>query len=67
MAENFSFADPLPASTTYVPASLTVDGAARSDALDTDNASFVAGTVSVLFGNTAVPATRVIEFKATVH
>ena len=66
-AENFSFADPLPASTSYLPASITVDGAARSDAADTDNAGFAAGTVSVLFGNTAVPATRVIEFKATVN
>ena len=67
IAENFSFSDPLPASTRYLPASLTVDGAARSDAADTDNASFAAGTVSVLFGNTPVPATRVIEFKATVN
>ena len=66
-AENFSFADPLPASTTYVPASITVDGAGRSDAADTDNANFATGTVSVLFGNTTVPATRVIEFKATVN
>lgn len=66
-AENFSFADPLPASTSYVPASITVDGAARSDVADTDNAGFAAGAVSVLFGNTAVPATRVIEFKVTVN
>jgi len=66
-AEKFSFADPLPASTTYVPASITVDGAARSDAADTDNTSFAAGAISVLFGNTAVPATRVIEFKVTVN
>ena len=67
IAENFSFADPLPASITYVPASITVDGVARSDVADADNTSFAAGTVSVLFGNTAVPATRVIEFKATVN
>lgn len=66
-AENFSFADPLPANTSYVPASLTVDGAPRSDAADTDNAGFAAGAVSVLFGNTAVPATRVIEFNVTVN
>ena len=66
-AENFAFADPLPASTTYVPASITVDGAARSDAADADNTSFAAGAISVLFGNTAVPATHVIEFKATVN
>lgn len=67
IAEKFSFADPLPASTTYLPGSITVDGAARSDAADTDNASFAAGTVSVLFGNTPVPAQHVIEFKVTVN
>ena len=66
-AEKFSFADPLPTSTTYVPASITVDGAARSDAADADNTSFAGGAISVLFGNTAVPATHVIEFKATVN
>lgn len=67
IAENFSFADPLPASTTYVPASITVDGAARSDGADSDNASFAGGVVGVLFGNTPVPAARVIEFKVTVN
>jgi uncharacterized repeat protein (TIGR01451 family) len=67
IAENFSFADPLPASTTYVPASITVDGAARSDGADSDNASFAGGAVGVLFGNTPVPAARVIEFKVTVN
>lgn len=67
IAENLSFADPLPASTSYVPASLNVDGAALSDALDADKGSFTAGAVAVLFGNTAAPATRVIEFKATIN
>lgn len=67
IAENLSFADPLPVSTTYVPASITVDGVARSDGTDADNASFAGGAVGVLFGNTPVPAARVIEFKVTVN
>jgi len=67
LAENLSFADPLPAGTTYVPASVTVDGAPRSDAADTDNASFAAGAIAVRFGNTPAPATHVIEFKAAVN
>jgi uncharacterized repeat protein (TIGR01451 family) len=67
IAENLSFSDPLPASTTYLAGSLTVDGAARSDAVDSDNASVVAGAVAVLFGSTTAPATRVIEFKAGVN
>jgi uncharacterized repeat protein (TIGR01451 family) len=67
IAMNLSFVDPLPANTTYVPASITVDGAARSDALDADNAGFTAGAVGVVFGNTQAPATRAIEFKVTVN
>jgi uncharacterized repeat protein (TIGR01451 family) len=67
IAENLSFSDPLPASVTYVPASLTVDGAARSDAADADNSNVVASVATVVFGNTPAPATRVIEFKATVN
>ncbi len=67
VAENLSFTDPMPANTTYVPASITVDGAARSDAPDADNAGFAAGEVRVLFGNTSAPATRIVEFKVTVN
>ena len=47
--------------------SLTVDGNARTDAADGDDASFSAGAVQASFGSVAVPATRVIEFKATVN
>ena len=67
IANNLSFSDPLALATTFVPGSISVDGSARTDALDTDNASFAAGAVAVVFGNTAAPATRVIEFKATVN
>lgn len=66
-AENLVLADPLATHTTYVPASLLVEGVARTDAADADNASFAAGTVSVSFGSTAAPATRTVEFKATVN
>jgi uncharacterized repeat protein (TIGR01451 family) len=59
--------DPLPASLTYVPGSLAVDGTPRTDAADGDDASFAAGTVQATFGNVPAPATRVIEFKATVN
>jgi len=59
--------DPLPASLTYVPGSLAVDGTARTDAADGDDASFAAGMVQATFGNVPAPATRVIEFKATVN
>jgi uncharacterized repeat protein (TIGR01451 family) len=67
IAENLIATDPLPTSTTYVPGSTTVDGVARTDAADADNASFAAGTVSVVFGNTTSPATRVLELRVTVN
>jgi uncharacterized repeat protein (TIGR01451 family) len=65
--DNVAISDPLPAQLTYVPGSITVDGAARTDAADGDEASFAAGAVQAGFGTVAVPATRVIEFKATVN
>lgn len=65
--DNVAVSDPLPAQLTYVPGSITVDGAVRTDAADSDGASFAAGAVQASFGTVAVPATRVIEFKATVN
>jgi uncharacterized repeat protein (TIGR01451 family) len=59
--------DPLPATLTFVPGSLTVDGSPRSDAADGDDADFDAGAVHANFGSVNVPATRVIEFRATVN
>lgn len=59
--------DPLPAQVTYVPGSITVDGVARTDAADGDDSSFSSGAVLASFGSIAAPATRVIEFQATVN
>ena len=67
IAENLSFVDPLAVSTTYMPGSLTVDGAARTDSVDSDNANFAEGVISIAFGNLAAPAARTIEFKVTVN
>jgi uncharacterized repeat protein (TIGR01451 family) len=59
--------DPLPAELTYVPDSITVNAASRTDAADGDNAAFAGNTVSVDFGDTAAPATHVITFSAIVN
>lgn len=59
--------DPLPPELSYVPGSITVDAASRTDAADGDNAQFSANTLSVDFGNTAAPATHVINFSAIVN
>jgi len=66
-ANNLTFNDPLPAETSLVPNSITVNGAPRTDAIDADNANFTANTVNVIFGNTAAPITHVIEFRVTVN
>ena len=75
-AGNIVITNPIPANTPLVAASpygegmdisYSADGAKTWAAVDTDNASFTAGAVAVVFGNTAAPATRVIEFKATVN
>jgi uncharacterized repeat protein (TIGR01451 family) len=65
--DNVAVSDPLPPQLTYVPGTITVDGVVRTDAADSDEASFAAGAVQAVFGTLAVPATRVIEFKATVN
>lgn len=66
-AANLVITDPLPANTTYVPGSIIVNGTAKTDAADADNAQFAANTVSVSLGNVAAPANIVITFRATIN
>ena len=68
-ANNLAFSDPLPAETTFVAGSIKVNGAARTDALDTDNADYTPATrtVSARFGNTPSPATQTIDFQVIVN
>jgi uncharacterized repeat protein (TIGR01451 family) len=66
-ATNLVITDPLPTEVTYVPGSLLVNGAARTDAADADNAQFSSSTVTVDFGNTPAPIVHVIEFRSTVN
>jgi uncharacterized repeat protein (TIGR01451 family) len=66
-ADNLVITDPLPANTSYVPNSITVNSVAKTDAIDADNAQFSANTVTVTLGNVAAPANIVITFKATIN
>ena len=75
-AQAVQFSDAIPANTTWVPGNLRVDGAARTDAADGDNASCTGcgsatGAVSVNFGNiTVVPATpevHPIDYQLTIN
>lgn len=68
-ATNLVITDPMPANTAYVPGSIVVNGIAKTDAADADNAQFITAsqTVSVSLGNVAAPANIVITFRATIN
>ena len=66
-ATNLVITDPLPANISYLPGSIVVAGVAKTDSADTDNAQFIANTVSVSLGNVAAPANFVITFRATIN
>lgn len=64
---NLAVGDPAPAATTYVPASITAESAAISDATDTDIGEFAGGRVAVRFGNVAGGQTRTVTFKVKIN
>jgi uncharacterized repeat protein (TIGR01451 family) len=66
-ADNLALDDPIPANTTYVSNSITVNGTARTDVVDADSAEFSSGAVKVRFGNTAAPISHTVEFRVTVN
>jgi uncharacterized repeat protein (TIGR01451 family) len=59
--------DTIPAGSTYVPGSLTLDGAALSDADDTDLGRFDGAGIEVGLGDIAVPINRVVTFKVRIN
>jgi uncharacterized repeat protein (TIGR01451 family) len=67
IAQSLVLDDPIPVNMTYIANSITLDGAARTDAADADNVEVIAGVVKARFGNTNAPATRTIEFRVTVN
>jgi uncharacterized repeat protein (TIGR01451 family) len=64
-----AFTDPIPASTTYVPGSLRLNGAPLTDAADADAGSFVLGPtrVAVSLGDlTSAAGPQTIDFRVTI-
>jgi hypothetical protein len=62
--------DPLPANTTYVANSVTVNNLPQTDEIDplTDNTDFTGNIITVTRGTVTVPATNVvIQFQATIN
>lgn len=65
-AANVIVTDTLPDALSYVAGSITVDGVARTDAVDGDDSSFAAGSLKTVLSTITAPQSRVIEFKATI-
>jgi fimbrial isopeptide formation D2 family protein len=63
---NLRISDPVPAGTSYTAASITLDGAALTDAADVDAGSFTGTGISVGLGNVAAGTTRTVTFKVRI-
>ena len=66
-AQGLSVNDPIPADMTYIANSISVDGTARSDAADGDNAAFSSGAIQAQFGDVTAPASHIIQFRVTIN
>jgi uncharacterized repeat protein (TIGR01451 family) len=64
---NVAAGDPIPASTTYVPGSITSQSVAITDATDADAGEFAASRVTVRFGTVPGGQTRTVTFKVRIN
>lgn len=63
-----TIADPIPAGTTYKPATITFGGTAQTDAADSDAGRFGSNTVTVVApGTVAGGQTRTVTFAVTIN
>lgn len=65
-ARDVKISDAIPAGVTYVPGSLTLDGAALTDAEDGDAGRFAAGGVEVALGDVEARTSRTVTFKVRI-
>jgi uncharacterized repeat protein (TIGR01451 family) len=59
--------DTIPTTVTYVASSVKVNGVAKTDAADADNATVASGVITVSIGTVAAGASGTITFDATVN
>jgi uncharacterized repeat protein (TIGR01451 family) len=64
---NLAIGDPIPANTTYQNGSITLQGAALTDAVDADAGEFAAGAVTVRLGSVAGGQTRTVVFRVRIN
>jgi uncharacterized repeat protein (TIGR01451 family) len=63
---NVRITDAIPAGTTYAPGSLTLEGAALTDADDADAGRFSGSAVAVALGSLASGSSRTVTFKVKI-
>jgi hypothetical protein len=59
--------DPIPANTTYVAGSITLDGVALTDAQDSDQGKYTGTGIEVDLGNVTAPSTHTIGLKVKIN
>lgn len=59
--------DAIPAGTSYQPGTLTLEGAALTDAADADGGQAGASAIAVQLGDVAAGATRTVTFKVRIN
>ena len=64
---NLAINDPIPVGTTYVPASMTLQGTGQTDAADADSSNFNGTRVNFALGNVAAGQTRTVTFQVTIQ
>lgn len=60
-------ADPIPANTTYLPGSLTLNAGGLTDTADADAGRFTGTGIVVDLGTVPAPATHTVTFKVTIN
>lgn len=64
---NLAVGDPVPATTTYVPGSLTLQGAILTDTTDSDAGEFTGSAIAARFGSVTAGQTRTVTFKTRIN
>jgi uncharacterized repeat protein (TIGR01451 family) len=64
---NLAATDPVPASTTYVPGSITAQSVALTDVADADAGEIASNQIAVRFGTVPGGQTRTVTFKVKIN
>ena len=63
---NIAVTDPIPATTTYRPGTITLEGAPQTDAADADAGRFTGSAIAVALGSIGAGTSRTITFQVEI-